>query len=76
MLAKKAAGEASVTCAVVTRPVALPAALACAPSVGSGLPSVSTLIAPLYVFSPVAHAVAAAAESVTTALGSSGVVVS
>jgi hypothetical protein len=76
VLAKKAAGLASVTWAVVTRPVALPAALARAPRVGSGLPSRATLIAPLYVRSPVAQAVAAAAESVTGVFGSRGLVVS
>jgi hypothetical protein len=76
LLEKNAAGDASVTCAVVTRPVAMPAAFACRPRVASLLPSTSTLTAPLYVFSPVAQAVAAAAESVTGDFGSSGVVVS
>ncbi len=42
-----AAGEASVTCAVVTSPVAFPAARACSRTVGTERPSASTPIAPL-----------------------------
>jgi hypothetical protein len=47
VLEKKAAGEASVTWAVVTRPVALPASLASRPRYRSAFPAGSTLIAPL-----------------------------
>src|SRR6185436_8456311 len=71
-LAKNAAGEASVTEVVVTRPVARPAASAARPNVGRGSPSASTPTEPLDVREPVDHAVAAAAESVTVSSGSSG----
>ena len=70
--APNAAGVASVTCEVVTRPVDLPALWACSSSVSTGLPCASTPTAPLKVFTPLAYAVAAAAESVTGSSGSSG----
>ena len=66
-----AAGVASVTWAVVTSPVALRRSLACSRSVFTELPFTSTETAPLYERTPVANAVAAAAESVTASSGSS-----
>jgi hypothetical protein len=68
--APNAAGVASVTWDVVTRPVALRSRFACSRSVGTGSPSRSTPTAPLNVRTPVAKAVAAAAESVTASVGS------
>jgi hypothetical protein len=68
--APNAAGDASVTCAVVTRPVDLPAARARSRSVGTGCSSSSTPMAPLKVRTPLANAVAPAAESVTASSGS------
>ena len=72
MCAAYAAGVASVTCEVVTSPVALPARRASSSSVRTALPFASTPMAPLKVFTPVANDVAAAAESVTASSGSAG----
>jgi len=71
--AKEAAGEAWEICEVATRPVALPMDLAysrmvCGAPVQSPLGILVQEISPLLAFSPIAQAVAAAAESVTVLL--------
>ena len=71
MLAAKAAGVASVIAAVLTTPVAMPAALAMSRIETSGMPVPSTPTAPFIVLTPVAKAVAAAAELVTGLLADS-----
>src|SRR4051812_17257088 len=66
------AGVASVTWAVVTRPVARPRSRAASSTVRTRRPSGATPTAPLTVLTPVAMAVPAAAESVTGSSGSFG----
>ena len=59
------AGVASCSSAVLTLPVRRPLARAISSSVRCGVPAMSTEIAPLYVFVPVAQPEPEAAESVT-----------
>src|SRR3569833_1299337 len=63
--ADSTAGVASPSSAVVTSPVRDPAFLASSSTVGIGLPSGVTEIAPLYVLCPVDQPLPLAAESVT-----------
>lgn len=63
--AAKEAGVALVSWTVLTSPTAFPAALASSRTVARGLRPGSIAIEPFRVFTPVARAVAAAAESVT-----------
>jgi hypothetical protein len=64
-LTANAAGVASYTVAVVTRPIRLPDAFAACMTVRNGLPSGATDMAPFSTLTPVDMAEAAAAESVT-----------
>ena len=65
---------ASVTWLLLTSPVAFPAFPARSNTVGTGFSSASMPTAPLNVLTPVAMAVPPAAESVTNASGSRGLV--
>ncbi|OFX15540.1 MAG: hypothetical protein A2Z18_07230 [Armatimonadetes bacterium RBG_16_58_9] len=63
--ATNAAGVASVMCLVLTKPVDFPVSRASSSIVRSLIPSGVTETIPFLVLTPVARAVAAAAESVT-----------